>query len=160
MGVSDTTYHCGGKARCAEGVCTACIPGRIKTGLNFTRCFLCQPVAEAFLIFALSRLRGPPDIDSRKDFSHYCYSPRTGCNLSQCTFPSQGNTHRWHCAARREIAERSEEAPEAIAAQPSPICGGWKAQGGKRGECRGGLARGRSPLHRPLLPPPEAAQTT
>ena len=29
----------------------------------------------------------------------------------------QGESVRWHCAARREIAERSEEAPAAIAAQ-------------------------------------------
>ena len=33
----------------------------------------------------------------------------------------------WHCAARREITERSEEAPEAEAAQPSWNGGIWKA---------------------------------
>ena len=32
---------------------------------------------------------------------------------------SQRKSAQWHCAARREIAERSEEAPEAKAAQPS-----------------------------------------
>ena len=37
------------------------------------------------------------------------------------------HTRRWHCAARREIAERSEETPEAKAAQPSHNDGRWKA---------------------------------
>ena len=60
---------------------------------------------------------------------------------------------RRHCAARREIAERSEEAPGAEAAQPSRNDGVWKAPKGQpvgvgigdkpsgvvRGECRGGL---------------------
>ncbi|SCM71725.1 hypothetical protein KL86DES1_20159 [uncultured Desulfovibrio sp.] len=39
----------------------------------------------------------------------------------------QGETLRWHCAARREITERSEEAPAAIAAQPSWSDGNGKA---------------------------------
>ncbi|SCM72646.1 hypothetical protein KL86DES1_20752 [uncultured Desulfovibrio sp.] len=44
-------------------------------------------------------------------------------------FPTltQGEITRWHCAARREIAERSEEAPGAEAAQPSQNGGIWKA---------------------------------
>ena len=37
----------------------------------------------------------------------------------------------WHCAARREIAERSEEAPGAEAAQPSWNGGIWKALEGQ-----------------------------
>ena len=40
---------------------------------------------------------------------------------------TQGEITRWHCAARREISERSEEAPEAKAAQPSENDGIWKA---------------------------------
>ena len=43
----------------------------------------------------------------------------------------QGEIARWHCAARREIAERSEEAPAAEAAQPSRNYGEWKALGGQ-----------------------------
>ena len=38
---------------------------------------------------------------------------------------------RWHCVARREIAERSEEAPAAKAAQPSWNGGIWKALEGQ-----------------------------
>ena len=53
-------------------------------------------------------------------------------------FPMQRKSVRWHCAARREITERSEEAPGAYAAQPSPNCGNWKTPGG----CFGGDARG------------------
>ena len=45
-------------------------------------------------------------------------------------FPMQREGVRWHCAARREIAERSEEAPGAKAAQPS-----WN---GVNGKARGG----------------------
>ena len=39
----------------------------------------------------------------------------------------QGEIVCWHCAARREIAERSEAAPEAEAAQPSLNGERWKA---------------------------------
>ncbi|SCM72648.1 hypothetical protein KL86DES1_20753 [uncultured Desulfovibrio sp.] len=40
---------------------------------------------------------------------------------------TQGEIARWHCVAHREIAERSEEAPGAKAAQPSQNGGIWKA---------------------------------
>ncbi|SCM72984.1 hypothetical protein KL86DES1_20960 [uncultured Desulfovibrio sp.] len=43
------------------------------------------------------------------------------------TLLTQGEITRWHCVARREIAERSEEAPGAEAAQPSPGVGNGKA---------------------------------
>ena len=63
---------------------------------------------------------------------------------------SQSEAHGWHYAARREIAERSEEAPAAGAAQPLLNYGVWKALDGQpvgvevcdkpsgvvRGECR------------------------
>ena len=79
----------------------------------------------------------------------------------------QRYTARWHCAARREIAERSEEAPEAEAAQPSRNGGIWKALKGQpvgvemydkpsgvvRGECRGGLGGAAAPNR-----PPSAAR--
>ena len=53
---------------------------------------------------------------------------------------------RWHCAARREIAERSEEAPAAKAAQPSRNAGRWKTPGGVlRGGCKGGREGGAAP---------------
>ena len=74
---------------------------------------------------------------------------------------------RWHCAARREITERSEEAPAAEAAQPSRDVGSWKALEGQsvgveicdkpsgvvRGECRGGLGGAAAPNR-----PPSAAR--
>jgi len=80
---------------------------------------------------------------------------------------SQSEAHGWHCAARREIAERSEEAPAAGAAQPSRNYGEWKALGGQpvgvevcdkpsgvvRGECRGGLGGAAAPNR-----PPSAAR--
>ena len=53
-------------------------------------------------------------------------------------FSMQRMVARWHCAARREIAERSEEAPGAEAAQPSWNYGNGKALAG----CFGGDARG------------------
>jgi len=78
----------------------------------------------------------------------------------------QGETLRWHCAARREIAERSEEAPGAKAAQPSRNVGRWKALEGYpvgvgiydkpggvvRGECRGGLGGAAAPNRPPSAP--------
>ena len=80
---------------------------------------------------------------------------------------SQSEIHGWHCAARREIAERSEEAPAAGAAQPSENGGIWKAPKGQpvgvevydklsgvvRGECRGGLGGAAAPNR-----PPSAAR--
>ena len=82
-------------------------------------------------------------------------------------FPMQREGVRWHCAARREIAERSEEAPAAEAAQPSRNVGSWKALEGQsvgveicdkpsgvvRGECRGGLGGAAAPNR-----PPSAAR--
>ena len=82
-------------------------------------------------------------------------------------FPMQREGVRWHCAARREIAERSEEAPGAEAAQPSRNAGVWKAPKGQpvgvgiydkpsgvvRGECRGGLGGAAAPNR-----PPSAAR--
>ena len=73
----------------------------------------------------------------------------------------------WHCAARREITERSEEAPGAKAAQPSWTDGKRKALRGRpvgvgmddklsgvvRGECRGGLGGAAAPNR-----PPSAAR--
>ncbi|OXS28947.1 MAG: hypothetical protein BCS36_09425 [Desulfovibrio sp. MES5] len=58
---------------------------------------------------------------------------------------SQSKAHRWHCAARREIAERSEEAPVAEAAQPSRDYGMRKAQRGRPGGVQRGPRRGGSP---------------
>ena len=62
----------------------------------------------------------------------------------------QGETLRWHCAARREIAERSEEAPEAAAAQPSRNGGNGKPQRGASGDARG-AEKGAQPHNRPRL---------
>ena len=60
---------------------------------------------------------------------------------------------RWHCAARREIAERSEEAPEAKAAQPSWNVGSWKTPGGCFGGDARGAEKGAQPHNRPRLAP-------
>ena len=82
-----------------------------------------------------------------------------------CPFSQRGGA-RWHCAARREIAERSEEAPEAEAAQPSENAGIWKTlkgysvgvgiydkpSGVVRGECRGGLGGAAAPNRPPSAP--------
>ena len=59
-----------------------------------------------------------------------CPSPATRHRtINQTSSPAhiQREGVRWHCAARREIAERSEEAPGAEAAQPSVNGGIWKA---------------------------------
>ena len=94
-----------------------------------------------------------------------CNAPDPMRHLGQ--FPMQREGVRWHCAARREIAERSEEAPAAEAAQPSRNDGVWKAPKGKsvgveigdkpsgvvRGECRGGLGGAAAPNR-----PPSAAR--
>ena len=45
----------------------------------------------------------------------HIYPPGIGRRLHRSLV--QRETARWHCATRREIAERSEEAPEAAAAQ-------------------------------------------
>ena len=67
-------------------------------------------------------------------------------NREDNRFFIQGETLRWHCAARREIAERSEEAPEATAAQPSWNVGSWKTPGGCfGGGCKGGREGGAAP---------------
>ena len=58
-----------------------------------------------------------------------CNAPDPMRHLGQ--FPMQREGVRWHCAARREIAERSEEAPGAEAAQPSWSGGIWKALEGQ-----------------------------
>ena len=68
-------------------------------------------------------------------------------------FFMQGENGGWHCAARREITERSEEAPAAKDAQPSKGDGRGKARRVLRGECRGGLG-GAQPLTGPLCRPP------
>ena len=86
--------------------------------------------------------------------------PDVSCPLSQ-----RGGAC-WHCAARREIVERSEEAPEAEAAQPSENAGIWKTlkgysvgvgiydkpSGVVRGECRGGLGGAAAPNRPPSAP--------
>ena len=90
-----------------------------------------------------------------------CASPATRRQINQ-TPPRphiQRESVRWHCAARREITERSEEAPAAKAAQPSRNDGSGKSQRGASGGMQGGPRRGRSPITGPALPPPEAAQT-
>jgi len=58
---------------------------------------------------------------------------------------------RWHCAARREIAERSEEAPGAEAAQPSRNVGKGKAPAGCFGGDARGAEKGAQPHNRPRL---------
>ena len=63
----------------------------------------------------------------------------------------QRYTARWHCAARREIAERSEEAPGAEAAQPSWNVGNGKAQAGCFGGDARGAEKGAQPHNRPRL---------
>ena len=70
----------------------------------------------------------------------------------------QRKSARWHCAARREITERSEEAPAANAAQPSPGNGIRKAQGGDPGGVQRGPRRGAAPNRPPLPPAAQAAQ--
>ena len=54
-------------------------------------------------------------------------TPRTGPQpnlwMAAIACLNRSQTCGWHCAARREIAERSEEAPAARAAQPSPRLG-------------------------------------
>ena len=65
----------------------------------------------------------------------------------------QRYTARWHCAARREIAERSEEAPGAEAAQPSRNVGCWKAPAGCFGGDARGAEKGAQPHNRPRLAP-------
>ena len=80
--------------------------------------------------------------------------------------PIHRESARWHCAARREITERSEEAPEAKAAQPSRNDGIWKAleglpvrveiyesPAGSSGGSAEGASEGRQPLTGSLLPP-------
>ena len=64
---------------------------------------------------------------------------------------TQGEGARWHCAARREIAERSEEAPEAKAAQPSCNVGSWKTPAGCFGGDARGAEKGAQPHNRPRL---------
>ena len=66
---------------------------------------------------------------------------------------TQGEGARWHCAARREIAERSEEAPEAKAAQPSCNVGSWKTPTGCFGGDARGAEKGAQPHNRPRLAP-------
>ena len=63
----------------------------------------------------------------------------------------QRYTTCWHCAARREIAERSEEAPGAKAAQPSQNVGNGKAQAGCFGGDARGAEKGAQPHNRPRL---------
>ena len=63
----------------------------------------------------------------------------------------QRYTARWHCAARREIAERSEEAPGAEAAQPSWNVGNGKTQAGCFGGDARGAEKGAQPHNRPRL---------
>ena len=61
---------------------------------------------ELSLFFNFGRLRGG------RHFRRFLQPPDSSRPLIQ-----RGGVY-WHCAARREIAERSEEAPEAEAAQP------------------------------------------
>ena len=65
----------------------------------------------------------------------------------------QRYTTCWHCTARREIAERSEEAPGAEAAQPSRNVGCWKAPAGCFGGDARGAEKGAQPHNRPRLAP-------
>ena len=44
--------------------------------------------------------------------------------------------------AQGDHPTEGREAPEAQAAQPSQICGVWKAQEGYQGACRGGVPDG------------------
>ena len=64
---------------------------------------------------------------------------------------TQRMSARWHCAARREIAERSEEAPAAEAAQPSRSVGSWKTPAGCFGGDARGAEKGAQPHNRPRL---------
>ncbi|SCM72907.1 hypothetical protein KL86DES1_20911 [uncultured Desulfovibrio sp.] len=63
----------------------------------------------------------------------------------------QREVARWHCAARREIAERSEETPGAAAAQPSRNVGSWKTPAGCFGGDARGAEKGAQPHNRPRL---------
>ena len=83
----------------------------------------------------------------------------TGCLLypDAPEFFMQGENGGWRCAARREITERSEEAPAAKDAQPSKGDGRGKARRVLRGECRGGLG-GAQPLTGPLCRTPRRRQ--
>jgi len=65
--------------------------------------------------------------------------------------PIQRESARWHCAARREITERSEEAPGAEAAQPSQNVGCWKTPAGCFGGDARGAEKGAQPHNRPRL---------
>ena len=80
-----------------------------------------------------------------------CNAPDPMRHLGQ--FPMLREGVRWHCAARREIAERSEEAPGAEAAQPSRNDGNWKAQAGCFGGDARGAEKGAQPHNRPRLAP-------
>jgi len=102
----------------------------------------------------------------------------------------QGEIVRWHCAARREIADvsasvlydaapsfkakahagiarrggRSPSAARKLPQQgprsPREMTRMGKPKRGASGGMQGGPRRGRSPITGPALPPPEAAQTT
>ena len=92
----------------------------------------------------------------RRGFALRKFSLRaTGCLLypDAPEFFMQGENGGWRCAARREITERSEEAPAAKDAQPSKGDGRGKARRVLRGECRGGLG-GAQPLTGPLCRTP------
>ena len=90
--------------------------------------------------------------DHTNFYDTMCHSPATRRQITQ-TPPrphiQREGAHR-HCAARREIAERSEEAPGAKAAQPSWNIESWKTQAGcfggvLRGGCKGGREGGAAP---------------
>ena len=109
----------------------------------------------------------PPPQSPRRPPTSIQREGAAGTMRHLCRPPIQRESILWHCAARREIAERSEEAPEAEAAQPSENAGIWKALTGHavgvgiydkpsgvvRGECRGGLGGAAAPNR-----PPSAAR--
>ncbi|VZH33722.1 protein of unknown function [Desulfovibrio sp. 86] len=81
--------------------------------------FARQNFGEACLICCF--LTQEKDHAQARIFWYFFSQPDVSCPLIQ------REPARWHCAARREITERSEEAPGAEAAQPSQNGGVWKA---------------------------------
>ena len=76
-------------------------------------CFVCVTEFWGGMLKLLFFLKQQKDHVQARIFWHFFSQPDVSCPLIQ------GEGARWHCAARREITERSEEAPAAEAAQPS-----------------------------------------
>jgi len=145
-------FSCFGRLR--GRACASSTPGGLKAGLSFERNFCALRARGLFFLCCFGRLRGV------RHFRRFLQPPDASCPLIE------RKSARWHCAARREITERSEEAPGAIAAQPSWNGGIWKAlegwpvgvevydkpSGVVRGECRGGLGGAAAPNRPPSAP--------